>query len=262
MFKPTNEVSTDSEDDYSEVSGSELDEEITWIEWFCHLKGNEFFVEVDEDYIQDDFNLTGLSAQIPYYECALNMILDFDDQDNQLPEDQQPLIETAAQMLYGLIHARFILTSRGMAAMLDKYTSYVYGTCPNAQCAALNQAVLPIGMSDLLRHSVAKVYCPHCQEVYFPKSCRLECLDGAYFGTSFPHLFFLTYPQHVPQSLPSPFVPRIYGFRIHKSVKESLRKQREQSQKPVARVRQAGAGTGAICAGAEQGDAALAPPQA
>mmetsp|Transcript_12181 Transcript_12181/g.27662 ORF Transcript_12181/g.27662 Transcript_12181/m.27662 type:complete len:262 (-) Transcript_12181:97-882(-) len=254
-FKMANEISTDSEEDYSEVSGSELDEEITWIEWFCHLKGNEFFAEVDEDYIQDDFNLTGLSAQIPYYEYALNMILDFDDQEDQLLEDQQPLIETAAQMLYGLIHARFILTSRGMAAMMEKYNAYVYGTCPNSFCAEHNQAVLPIGTSDLLRQSAAKVFCPSCREIYFPKSSRLECLDGAYFGTSFPHLFFLTYPQHVPQSLPPPFVPRIYGFRIHKSVKENLRKAREESQKQMAKVWQGGA-PAAICAGTDQPEGA------
>jgi len=228
MFKATGEVTTDSDEDYSGISGSELDEEITWIEWFCHLKGNEFLVQVDEDYIQDDFNLTGLSTQVPYYEYALNMILDFDDQDDQLPEDQQPLVETAAQMLYGLIHARFILTSRGMAAMLEKYNSYVYGTCPLSQCQAINQQVLPIGMSDLLRQSVAKVYCPHCQEIFFPRSSRLECLDGAFFGTSFAHLFCLTYQHLMPALKPTPFVPRFYGFKIHKSVKETLRRQREQ----------------------------------
>ena len=31
--------------------------------------GNEFFVEVDDDYVQDDFNLTYLSKELPeYYE--------------------------------------------------------------------------------------------------------------------------------------------------------------------------------------------------
>ena len=45
-----------------EATGSE-DEVAAWIGWFCSLKGNEFFCEVDEEFIQDDFNLSGLSSQ-------------------------------------------------------------------------------------------------------------------------------------------------------------------------------------------------------
>ncbi|CAL0314332.1 unnamed protein product [Lupinus luteus] len=67
------ESETDSEE--SEVSGSNEDD-TSWISWFCNLKGNEFFCEVDEDYIRDDFNLCGLSSQVPYYDYALRLILD------------------------------------------------------------------------------------------------------------------------------------------------------------------------------------------
>jgi casein kinase II subunit beta len=58
-------------------SGSDSEYAKYWIDWFLDTKGNEYFCEVDEEYILDRFNLTGLSAEVPhYYLQALDMITD------------------------------------------------------------------------------------------------------------------------------------------------------------------------------------------
>ena len=40
-------------------------------------------------------------------------------------------------------------------------------------------------------------------------------IDGAYFGTTFHHLFLMTYERSVPLPPTQSYVPRIFGFKIH-----------------------------------------------
>lgn len=202
------------QEEEAEDDDSSSEEEISWIVWFINLRGNEFFAEVEEDYIHDDFNLTGLNAMVPYYDHALDLILDEDSEIDDMPEDKQEIVETAAEVLYGLIHARYILTNKGMLYMHEKFQSADFGRCPRTYCQG--QPVLPVGLSDLPRNYSVNVFCPRCQEIYYPRSSKHANIDGAYFGTTFSNLFLLQYPNLIPPMPQQSYVPRVFGFRINK----------------------------------------------
>lgn len=72
--------------------------------------------------------------------------------------------------------------------MKEKYVAGKFGACPRVLCERQN--VLPVGMSEELRTSRVKVFCPRCEEVYIPKK-KCPDVDGAYFGCSFPSIFLM-----------------------------------------------------------------------
>ena len=113
--------------------------------------------------------------------------------------------------LYGLIHQRYILTKKGLLKMRVKYHYSMFGICPRLLCD--KQEVVPIGMDEELSISRVKVYCPKCEDVYLPRMKFVD-IDGAYFGKSFPIIFFQTFPELVPDEAKKLYIPKIFGFKI------------------------------------------------
>ncbi|XP_034109004.1 casein kinase II subunit beta' isoform X2 [Drosophila nasuta] len=187
-------------------------EESAWIPWFCKQRGHEFFCAVDEDYIHDKFNLNFLDSNVSNYRRALEVILDLDTgSGSDAPPEAE--LEQCAEKLYGLIHARFILTNRGIDLMLEKYQLGAFGCCPRVFCQ--RQSVLPIGLSDNPGEDTVRIFCPKCNDVYLPRSARHSVVDGAFFGTGFPHMLLMVRPDLRPKRAKQKFVPRLYGFKIH-----------------------------------------------
>ncbi|KAN0060673.1 casein kinase 2 regulatory subunit [Thecaphora frezii] len=193
----------DGLDIYESGSVSGSTETLTWISWFCALPGHEYFTEVTEDFIEDDFNLTGLNALVPFYKEALEMILDVEPpEEESLKIPDVSIVESSAELLYGLIHQRYILTRQGLQQMVEKYEAGHFGYCPRVYCHS--HPVLPCGRSDLPGLDTVKLFCPNCIDNYAPPSSRFHGVDGAFFGTTFPHLLFQTYRELAP----SPIAPR------------------------------------------------------
>ena len=87
-----------------------------WIQWFCGLKGHEMFCEVERSYIEDGFNLYGLRTCVSNFSDCLDLILDRIGPDDS---DDSHLTQNACT-LYGLIHARYIITAHGLDSMYNK----------------------------------------------------------------------------------------------------------------------------------------------
>ncbi|KAJ5073590.1 casein kinase ii subunit beta [Anaeramoeba ignava] len=200
----------------------------TWIEQFCKQKGNEFFCEVEESFINDSFNLTGISSMVGNnFRDALRKIKGQQTK-KELDQEQKIAFDKDTIILYGLIHARYIITSRGLDAMAEKFRNGEFGKCPNFFCK--NQPCLPVGLSEKPGQDQLKLFCPKCQDIYYPKLRRHTKIDGAYFGPTFAHLLLFSNSDLNPNQIEQKYIPKIFGFAIHPSAKNSIRKRHKRSQ--------------------------------
>jgi casein kinase II subunit beta len=104
------------------------------------------------------------------------------------------VIESSAEMLYGLIHQRFICSRAGIQQMSEKYELSHFGSCPRTNCEQAR--TLPVGLSDVPGEETVKLFCPSCLDVYVPPNSRFQTVDGAFFGRTFGALFLLTFPEY------------------------------------------------------------------
>ena len=105
--------------------------------------------------------------------------------------------------------------------MKSKYSNNEFGCCTRYFCE--RAAMLPVGLNDEPRACSVRLYCPRCCDIYVPhlsNSSKYISIDGAYFGTNFPHMFFMVYPSCRPPKPTSQYIAKLYGFRIHASAYE------------------------------------------
>lgn len=83
----------------------------------------------------DRFNLTGLNTEVQNYSQALELITDnlgslldlsisslclmYNSSDDEIQDEYRNSLEVQARFLYGLIHARWVITSRGLTKMVS-----------------------------------------------------------------------------------------------------------------------------------------------
>lgn len=104
------------------------------------------------------------------------------------------VIENAAELLYGLIHQRYICSRAGIVQMSEKYELSHFGNCPRTNCD--HARTLPVGLSDIPGQDTVKLFCPSCLDVYIPPNSRFQTVDGAFFGRTFAGLFLMTFPDY------------------------------------------------------------------
>lgn len=172
-----------------------------WIGDFMHRRENQGIIRIHDEFLEDRFNIVGLSRYVRNLEKTYSSILDKGPRGNFSEES----------VLYYLIHQRYIFTKPGLEAVLDKVMNKEYGVCPRWGCESV--PVIPVGLSNEPKVSSSKVYCYNCVNVYEPRN-TLCILDGCAWGTSFPHFLILTYSYHFVPKEYGEYVPRIYGFRI------------------------------------------------
>ena len=112
--------------------------------------------------------------------------------------------------------------------MRNKFLVGTFGGCPRVLCE--RQLVVPVAMSSDLSISRVKIFCPRCEEVYVPR-IKFVDIDGAYFGCSFPNIFFQTFPELLPTEKQNKYIPKIYGFRLYGQPGSKYEKKNQDDEK-------------------------------
>jgi len=175
---------SDSSDDASRVRKS-------WIDSFLEQPASDWFCRVPAAFALDGFNTFGLRIDQQHAKSAFSLLtsaVHVSEDSDSYDSDSEEAIEKCTEVMFGLVHARYIYTPEGLADMNKKYQQGVFGTCPRYYCS--DQHLLPAGLTDRPNVDTVKLYCPKCRQMYEADEQHRN-LDGAFFTRSFPHYFLM-----------------------------------------------------------------------
>lgn len=195
-----------------------------WVIKFLQGRPKDALIAVPRDFLADGFNLVHLPPLIerlngstdtafPLYKAALRVILSTEDVPN-VP----PTVQRAAEMLYTLVHARFITSPRGLDTVrrLLLHDKTMFGKCPRPSCRGM--PLLPHGETSEYSGHGAQRYCCACGQAWEFWDSQV---DGSAWGRTFCHLYLLTYGNKELGRIASPMpqtrstVPTVFGFQVH-----------------------------------------------
>ena len=186
---------------------------ISWIDWFFSQPFSQYFIRIDNDYMENIENYYGIRQKVSYFSISLNIIRGKYVPEDSIPKNWPEHINDYALTLYGMLHARFISTDRGLELMHKKYQEFFFEMCPRTLCH--NIYCIPYGNSNDFGNSTVKMFCPNCNDIYHVKNEQCYFIDGACFGNSWVHLFLQKYPEIVPKQNPEKYVPRLFGYQLY-----------------------------------------------
>ncbi|OHT00597.1 Casein kinase II subunit beta' [Tritrichomonas foetus] len=183
-----------------------------WIDRFLARSSSRLFVRIDQEFLSGSFNVYGLKSKVDNFNLAYELVRKGTITSAPGKDYDIEQIEKSAELLYGLLHVRYLLTKPGMQLMLAKYVKDDFPQCPRVYCKGIR--CLPFGISEEPGEHTVRMYCPCCNDVYNVTDSDLKKVDGAFFGLSWVHMFLSKFPQVVPKDPVRVYVPRIFGFRI------------------------------------------------
>lgn len=177
---------------------------LEWIQEFLSQPSSFVFVDINPDFLIKSLNDANIQSKVENYEEAKKLII------SNIKTDEN--VQQQAEILYGLIHAKYLNTIEGMEKMVIKQKNKIFPHCPRIFCR--KTICVPYGITDELRDKTIKMFCPNCHEFYNVTDDRISKIDGAYFGPTWVDLMCQNHKELELQEKPE-YVPRIFGFRIY-----------------------------------------------
>lgn len=208
----------DPQNEYAPKQNDQPEGLQNWKKEFLKRNENKWLCDIPNDYIQDRFNTYGIQEEVKdiiKIESSVYFNVIQGNLTSSLPKACEREIIKNLPIVYGLIHARFILSPDGLKAVKNKFKKNVYGSCPRLKCR--NVPLLPYGISSKLNKCFVKAFCPCCRELYEPRPANN--LDGAFFGPNMAHIFIdeMKRNKELQNFKYVPIIHTAFGFRTRNS---------------------------------------------